>query len=274
MSYFINNQQKINGIIFEKRNKNYGAYQLRSDYGYTLLFAVSSAMIGIVSMSLIAYYFSNHPNNLKPDYSGQLLYKDSLYVIPYNHQEPEETKQESKKEITQKPLVNNKSELNVNTIILDSLKNELATELSQSTATSEITNTTSFNSASSNSEVLQGEIVEENTVKAHSVKKDFEVDTPPEFEGGLKALYNFIAKNTKYPIDAIEAGQEGIVRVNFVVDEKGQVGQLTLLNKKGFGLDEEALRVVALLPKFKSPAKIKGEAVKVSIQLPIKFLLR
>ena len=87
----------------------------------------------------------------------------------------------------------------------------------------------------------------------------------------MPALYKFVASRLKYPNRALEEGKEGIVYVKFVVDEKCKVCDITLLNNTGYGLDEEALRVVNMLPNFKKPARIKGEAVKVYFQLPIKF---
>ena len=65
-----------------------------------------------------------------------------------------------------------------------------------------------------------------------------------------------------------------VVTHGFVVDETGRVGTLSLLNNLGYGLDDEALRVVGMIPKFKSPAKANGEAVSVYFQLPIKFVSR
>ena len=67
---------------------------------------------------------------------------------------------------------------------------------------------------------------------------------------------------------------EGTVYVRFVVDKSGKVGRAELLNKKGFGLDEEALRVVAMIPAFKKPGTKGGVPVNVYYNLPIKFRMQ
>jgi protein TonB len=64
------------------------------------------------------------------------------------------------------------------------------------------------------------------------------------------------------------------VYVKFVVSERGKVEKVMLQNNLGYGLDDEAKRVVSIIPDFKSPAKVKGHPVKVYYQLPIRFKLR
>ena len=77
----------------------------------------------------------------------------------------------------------------------------------------------------------------------------------------------------RYPEEAIDHTKQGKVHVKFIVDEEGRVQYPVAMNKLGYGLEEEALRVVAGIPKFKSPAKIKGQAVKCYFVLPINFKL-
>jgi TonB family protein len=74
----------------------------------------------------------------------------------------------------------------------------------------------------------------------------------PEYPGGTKALTAFIYKNLKYPPAAFEAGIEGIVYLEYDIDNKGRVIETRVLQKLGHGCDEEAQRVVSLL-KFDVP---------------------
>lgn len=99
-------------------------------------------------------------------------------------------------------------------------------------------------------------------------------DEPPAFEGGLAALTRFIGQNISYPELAKEMGKEGKVYVSFVVNEMGQVERVKLARGIGGGCDEEAMRVVSKIPKFKSPGKVKGKAVKVLFNVPIVFKLK
>ena len=98
------------------------------------------------------------------------------------------------------------------------------------------------------------------------------VDEMPEFPGGDKELYQFIADNVKYPAEAKEKGIRGIVYVNFIVEPDGSVSDIKVLRGIGGGCDEEAVRVVESMPKFK-PGIQNGEAVRVSYTVPVIFRL-
>lgn len=92
-------------------------------------------------------------------------------------------------------------------------------------------------------------------------------------EGGMEAYYKFLSDNLKYPRQAQRLGIEGTAFVRFVIDEKGNVIQAESLpgRELGYGLDEEAIRVLKLT-KWK-PGKQRGRAVKVRKVLPVRFRL-
>lgn len=97
------------------------------------------------------------------------------------------------------------------------------------------------------------------------------VDVLPSFPGGEKALAKFVETNITYPEDAISEGVEGTVNVVFAVDEEGKVyTPITKGEKVGYGLDEEAARVISKMPKW-NPGSIKGKNVKTRFTLPITF---
>ena len=98
------------------------------------------------------------------------------------------------------------------------------------------------------------------------------VDEMPEFPGGDAALLEFVSKNIHYPQEAREKGVQGRVFVGFVIEKDGSIGNVTLLRGIGFGCDEEAMRAVKMLPKWK-PGMHHGEPVRVSYQIPILFKL-
>ena len=98
------------------------------------------------------------------------------------------------------------------------------------------------------------------------------VEQMPEFPGGDKSLFQFIADNTKYPADAKEKGIKGRVFVNFIVEPDGSISDIKVLRGIGGGCDEEAVRVVESMPKWK-PGMQNGEAVRVSYNVPVNFRL-
>ena len=130
-----------------------------------------------------------------------------------------------------------------------------------------------------NAEVEQNEVIEEyvapEVVEEEVVEQEiFQiVEEMPSYPGGDKALMEYIAKNIKYPQIARESGIQGRVFVGFVVEPDGHVSNVKLLRGIGGGCDEEAMRVIKSMPKWK-PGKQRGKAVRVSYQIPVMFKLQ
>lgn len=98
------------------------------------------------------------------------------------------------------------------------------------------------------------------------------VEEMPEFTGGMGAMQKFIASNIKYPRIASQQGLEGRVIVTFVINGQGEVANVEVVKGIGGGCDEEAVRVVKMLPKWK-PGRQNGRPVSVKFTVPIKFAL-
>ncbi len=92
----------------------------------------------------------------------------------------------------------------------------------------------------------------------------------PEFPGGTRALVKFLRKNLNYPRSAASAGISGRVFVSFVINTDGSLTDVQVLKGIGFGCDEEAVRVMQKMPRWK-PGKQSGRAVRVRYNLPISF---
>jgi protein TonB len=273
MSYLMNNEQKMNDIIFANRNKSYGAYQLRADYGNTLLKAIGLVILGFVSLFSTAYYFSNNgPDNQK---STPVYIRDTAYIVTIGTPPVLKINKTSPSESPSSSTEKNKSDEN-STLIVDSISvaETNTTQSSSRTETSSLVVQGTGSAAGSGNGNITFKKDPDGSVLGSTVKNGFEVDREAEFEGGLKALRHFISSNVRYPRAALEEGVEGTIYLKFVVDEQGEVSNVSLYNKLGYGIDEEAVRVVSIIPKFKSPATVGGKAVKVYYQLPIKFNIR
>jgi TonB family protein len=96
------------------------------------------------------------------------------------------------------------------------------------------------------------------------------VDSMPEFPGGQKAMNIFIIKELKYPDKAIKRKTQGKVYINFIIEVDGSISNSKVLKGIGHGCDEEALRIISLMPKWKAGFH-KGKNVRVSFNLPITF---
>lgn len=103
-----------------------------------------------------------------------------------------------------------------------------------------------------------------------------EYDKPqvqPEFKGGMKEFYKFLGMNIRYPSDAARSGVAGRVMLSFVVCEDGSMCEYKVEKRVGYGLDEEALRVVKLMSGKWQPGVLRGQKVRVKYNLPINFQL-
>ncbi len=99
------------------------------------------------------------------------------------------------------------------------------------------------------------------------------VEAMPTFPGGDAARMKFLQDNIKYPQMARESGIQGTVYVTFVVERQGNVTDVRILRGIGGGCDEEAIRVIKLMPKWEAGMQ-RGKPVRVQFNMPIKFTLQ
>jgi protein TonB len=114
--------------------------------------------------------------------------------------------------------------------------------------------------------VGKGVVKEDNTVYTY-------VEQMPSFPGGEEALNAYLAKNINYPPMAMENEIQGRVIIEFVVGKDGKIRDAKKIKGIGFGCDEEALRVVNSMPPW-TPGKQNGGPVNVTYRVPVKFTLK
>lgn len=98
------------------------------------------------------------------------------------------------------------------------------------------------------------------------------VEEQPSPVGGIKAFYDYVAENLRYPPRAARMGIEGRVFVEFIVEKNGSLTDINVVKAIGGGCDEEAIRVISTAPKW-NPGKQRGNPVRVRMILPIMFRL-
>ncbi len=130
-----------------------------------------------------------------------------------------------------------------------------------------------------NADVQQTEVIEEYVAPEIEEEEVVEqeifqiVEEMPEYPGGEKKLLEYVGKSVKYPQIARESGIQGRVFVNFVIEPDGSVSNVKVLRGIGGGCDEEAMRVIKSMAKWK-PGKQRGKPVRVSYTLPVNFKLQ
>ena len=102
-------------------------------------------------------------------------------------------------------------------------------------------------------------------------------ESDPVFAGGKNAMTSYLKENLKFPQDALDKQEEGIVFVDFVIAKNGTVREVEVTDQTNENIDpafrSEAARVVSAMPKW-TPGLQHGKAVDVKFSLPISFELR
>ena len=115
---------------------------------------------------------------------------------------------------------------------------------------------------------------EEEIEETNEVLEIFDVSEKAEFPGGEDGLRRFISENMNYPEMAVDADISGTVNVVFVVTKDGRIRDVGILGaRKGFGLEEEAIRVIKLTSGKWKPAKQRDRTVNMRFRMPVKFQL-
>ena len=269
-------QADVLDILFDNRNKAYGAYELRKNYHKRLkksMMIVATLLLITVSAPIVASMFDKPIVIDLPNDEPRII-KNVEVIIP---KEPEAKVPEAK------PL---KPTDPVNTIANTTPIIEVANEVNDADlpptkealkdAVSGIEN-----KEGEGTEVLElpnndGEgtavIPQEPAPNDNEIFDDVDVSQMPEFPGGEEELMRYLAQNIQYPKQALDGNTEGRVLIGFVVNKEGEIDDVKVLRSIGDGCDEEAVRVIHKMPKWK-PGKNNGKLVNVFYNLPVTFQL-
>ncbi|CAG5003155.1 hypothetical protein DYBT9275_03075 [Dyadobacter sp. CECT 9275] len=264
-------ENSLNDIVFEGRNKLYGAYALRKGYSQT----VQRSMILGVTLFLLMVMLPNLYARLTPEpKDSDIRFEIKLEKVdikpdaffepktpPPPPKEIPNTVKYTVPEVVQDEKVITES---VPPVIEDLSKAQPGQETVEGEGATEIIAppVSSIGESKANiTEVLPAK----DEVFIH-------VEQNPEFMGGMSAMASFLQKNLRYPQKASSAGIQGKVFVTFTVGADGQIENVGTIKGIGFGCDEEALRVIKLMPKW-NPGKQGGRPVKVKFTMPISFQL-
>ena len=246
-------------IVFESRNKEYGAYRLRKKYSRNLLIGLA---IGIVIMgtAVITPYL-----NAKALVNQQKRAERQVEITMENLDQPTEVVAPPPPPPPPPEDVVQQAKY-VPPVVVDSVKPEETAQLmTADQAQIEVKNEEVV-------EVIQ-EVKEEVQEDEPEAEPFIVVEEMPMFPGGESALLAYISEHTQYPEVAKENNIQGRVIVRFCVTSKGGVDKVSILKGVDQELDKEAMRVVQSLPTFK-PGKQGGKPVPVWYMVPITFTLK
>jgi periplasmic protein TonB len=255
----------LDELVFENRNKEYGAYQMRKKNTRHLGMATLIALMlfGIVVVAPKIYAAIN--NILEREVKELPL--DKNIIVQMEDVKPQKDEQVVVEEPP--PTLEKAIKFIAPEVAKDvNEKDELATqeELKESQAGKE-TVTTGLDF---------GSLVDTNATKTVDMKVEEKpflvVEEMAEFPGGTKFLYEFLQKNIQYPQKCIDNDIEGKVYLRFVVGSNGTIKNVEVARSVDPDLDREAIRVIKMMPKWK-PARQSGKEVPVYYTLPVQFVL-
>ncbi len=237
-------------IIFENRNKTYGAYNLRKQYKS----AASLSILGGITLSSILFIALSFTTEKGKAETGPII-NVILKIDPINATKvvppplPKAPANHAVNIQNLKPVVTDDTAHTSITLSTEELLSQIQNRIPDD----------SIPSAANTDPVIPPE-----------TKPFIRVEEMPEFPGGVQALMKFVGENLQYPPEAQLNNIQGKVYLKFVVTAEGFSDMIEVTKGVDPLLDNEAIRVVKMLPKFK-PGKQGGVPVPVWFALPVTF---
>ena len=269
-------------LVFEGKNKDFGAYVIRTESTKRHNKAVLWTLIGTLLFGLLAFGFVKANQYLE---EKKLIEQGEQKVVfidmtneadepdpePIEHEKPEVLPEEvlntikvTELQIVEDDKVNREDEIKTQLEQIESEHSAGSVDFDQGTDSKNVVK-----------EFKKEVVVEEKKpVEEKMPEPVFQsVEQMPQFPGGEAALMKFLSSHINYPPMAAENDVQGKVIVQFVVDKTGKVGEVTVVRSVDKDLDHEAIRVCQALPKF-TPGRQNGRPVSVWYTLPIQFKLQ
>jgi len=251
-------------IIFENRNKQYGAYTLRREYNRRLITALIIMLMAVLILSLSSFF--KRPD--KEVISATIVdLTDTLQLV-----NPAENKPKPKPEI-QRPVA----------MVRDVVPLIVPDHLAKDTMPTQddlVHNKIGLQTTPGDTVDIAQPVNTDNTgsgpapVAAPDPAPEPEIwDSPevmPEYPGGIEALRRFLGRNLNVPEDAVEPGQRIKIPVKFVVNKDGNLSGVDFLIQPDERFKKEILRVMGKMPKWR-PGSQHGKTVNVYYTIPIIF---
>ncbi len=252
-------------LIFQGKNKEYGAYKMRSEsdrrHNISMMIITVVALVGFSLPKLIEM--------VKPP--ERIVNVD---VTQLSKLAKAEVKNDIKKVEAVAPPPDLKSSVKFTAPVIK--KDEEVKDENQMKSQEDLTKTTAAISLADVKGNDKGTVdiadVKANVTQEVEDKVYTVIEQMPQFPGGEGELLSYIGKNLKYPVIAQENGIQGKVIVRFVVTKNGSVDKVEVVRQLDPACDKEAMRVIRSLPKF-IPGKQNGVNVSVWYTLPITFKL-
>jgi periplasmic protein TonB len=267
-------QSDLLDIVFEDRNKIYGAYAIRKGYNNRLLLALGAGM-SVILLLIVVNGFSNkqEPSLIVPADKNEITVRE-IEILKDKPKEPEQPKETVKRKpvepkvaavkFTSPPAIKKDSDVKDKIVAITDMADKKIDDKAGKGVKDKGTVKLPEN-------LIIATGSNDNATAASNKQSDFIVqEREPEFPGGTEALKKFLAKYLTTP-DELQAGEKKVVRVKFKVDRDGLVTSFEIVTSGGGEFDHEVVRVCKKMPKW-TPAIQNGINVPVSYVLPVTFI--
>lgn len=264
-------------LVFEGRNKAYGAYRLRKSTTKRNILA----MVAVVILLVVAFIILT-VKNFVDEQRAKVAMTQVAELANYKQPEKKAEVKQKKVEVEPERVVERvKSSIKFTAPVIkkdEEVKpdEELKTQDELMSTKTAIGTFDVKGNDDANGEVLKAKevIAEPEPPKHEEEGKVFDiVEQQPMFPGGQTALMKYLSEHTKYPVVAQENGVQGRVTVQFVVEKDGSISDVHVLRGVDPSLDKEAVRVVKSMPRW-TPGKQNGINVRVNYRVPVLFRLQ
>ena len=271
-------------LVFEGKNKDFGAYVIRTESPKRHNKAVLWTIIGAILFGLLAFGFVKANQYLEERRLAEQGEQEEVLIdMSQDAEEPEpeqERLEQPKPEVLPEEVLKSVKVTELQIVEDDKVKKEdeikTQDELKETeTAFGQKDNEKGTEDRNVTRTLKEEVVVEKPVEKPKEVKEEVfrSVEQMPQFPGGEAALMKYLQSHINYPPMAAENNVQGRVVVQFVVDKTGKVGEVKVVRSVDKDLDKEAVRVCKSLPKF-TPGRQNGQAVSVWYTLPVTFKLQ
>ncbi len=272
-------------LVFEGKNKDFGAYVIRTDSSRRHNKAVLWTLIGVIIFGLLAFGYVKANQYLEERrLAEQGEQVEVLIDMSQEAEEPEpeqEILEQDKPEVLPEEVRNTIKVTELAIVEDDKVSKEDEIKTVEEQLESEHSaGSVDFDEGTDNKNVIrewkEEVVVEKKEEKPKEVKAEqvfTSVEQMPQFPGGEVALMKYLQSHINYPPMAAENNVQGRVVVQFVVEKTGNIGEVKVVRSVDKDLDREAVRVCKSLPRF-TPGRQNGQAVPVWFTLPVTFKLQ
>jgi protein TonB len=262
MGNFNNSKDQFTELLFENRNKNYGAYAMRKSYDRRMLISTGVTVTFLLIAIILPKLFGTNKDVVVLDKPRDTVKVVNIILDP--KVDP------PKPEPTTPPTAPPKGSAGLSVTPMDTTK--IVEVDTNKYDPNKIVGDPKGVDTTGQMAFHPGKGKDTNGIVPFDTNTVVSVpEVNPEFPGGLKALYKFLKDNIRYPEFAKENEISGTVYLSFVVGRDGSITDIIPMNKVLGGLDKEAIRVAGIMPKWK-PGMMGHETVKVKYSIPVKFV--